>query len=444
MQKLRVCSLFAGAGGIDIAFESAGCFTVWANENDHDACMTYRLNFPNVQLIEEDIRSVPAASIPDFDILTAGFPCQPFSAVGEEKGFQDARGNLFFEITRIIDAKLPRAVFLENVANLENHDNGRTFQIIRNELEKRGYFFNYLVADAQDYGFPQRRNRVYIVCLKDEKANERFSFPQKVKLEKRIPDIIDFNKKAPAWCYLHPETEQYEMMDLAITDNSREIYRFSDGRYAAKHGILSSRGGVAFTLLAGMGNWKNREPVIRCADGIRKLTPYECFMLQGYPASFSLSGIPVRSAYRQAGNTVCVPVVTLFAEKIVKALAESEENPAVNHVNTVIGTVRNQKQLDICLEKKFYYFPERLLSMDVSEIENVALYMPRNASSGRSRIGYIGKVSKQEILQRTAITEIPKKSDEMYCRLAVQEWKEYHGDFKPVMSKAVIQTTPFW
>ena len=138
-QKYRVCSLFAGAGGIDIAFEQAGCSTVWANENDGDAGKTYHLNFPHVILDRRDIRKVTAEEIPDFDILVGGFPCQPFSAVGKEEGFKDARGNLFFEICRILDAKQPQAFLLENVANIEKHDNRNTFRVIMKQLSIKGY-----------------------------------------------------------------------------------------------------------------------------------------------------------------------------------------------------------------------------------------------------------------------------------------------------------------
>lgn len=125
---MKVCSLFCGIGGIDLAFEQAGHEIVWANDNDKFACMTYRYNFSNVKLVEADIRSVDKSTIPDCDIVTAGFPCQPFSVCGKQKGFNDNRGNLFFEVGKVIDAKQPQIVFLENVANLTEHDNGKTLK----------------------------------------------------------------------------------------------------------------------------------------------------------------------------------------------------------------------------------------------------------------------------------------------------------------------------
>lgn len=146
---MRVCSLFCGIGGIDLAFTQAGHEIVWANDIDKYACMTYRHNFP------------------DFNILAAGFPCQPFSVCGKQKGFSNERGNLFFEIRKVIDAKHPAIVFLENVANLTEHDHGKTFNLIHNEFAGRGYFICYLIADACDYGIPQHRTRTYIVAFSD-------------------------------------------------------------------------------------------------------------------------------------------------------------------------------------------------------------------------------------------------------------------------------------
>ena len=129
---MRVGSLFCGIGGIDLAFEKAGHTIVWANDIDKYACMTYRHNFPHIPLVESDIRQIDKTSIPDFDILVAGFPCQPFSVCGKQKGFDDPRGNVFFEIGKVIDVREPKIIFLENVANLTEHDSGKTFNFIYN------------------------------------------------------------------------------------------------------------------------------------------------------------------------------------------------------------------------------------------------------------------------------------------------------------------------
>ena len=163
---MRVCSLFSGIGGIDLGFMQAGFEIVWANEFDKDAAHTYRHNFGNAHLVEKDIRQIDAHTIPDFDVLVAGFPCQPFSILGRQKGFKDPRGNLFFEIAKIVEAKRPQVVFLENVSNLIQHDDGKTFLAIYNALVPYGYTFKYRVMDAIDYGnVPQHRTRIFIVAF---------------------------------------------------------------------------------------------------------------------------------------------------------------------------------------------------------------------------------------------------------------------------------------
>ena len=151
-----------------MAFQQAGFEIVWANEFDRDAAKTYRHNFGVDHLVERDIKSVRTEDIPDFDVLVAGFPCQPFSIAGKQKGFYDPRGNLFFEIARIVKDKRPPIIFLENVANLLQHDDGKTFLTIYNALVPFGYTFKYRVMDAIDYGnVPQHRTRIFIVAFLD-------------------------------------------------------------------------------------------------------------------------------------------------------------------------------------------------------------------------------------------------------------------------------------
>lgn len=295
--------MFCGIGGIDLAFEKAGHTIVWANDIDKYACMTYRHNFPDIPLVEGDIRDIDKASIPAFDILVAGFPCQPFSVCGKQNGFSDPRGNVFFEIGKIVDAKHPSVVFLENVANLTEHDHGKTFNVIHNELAGRGYYIRYIVADTCDYGVPQHRTRTYIVAFTDKTACERFVFPEKVPLEQRIKDLIDMSVKADDRYYYSPGSPKYKRLQNAIVDN-KQIYRFSDW------GIQSSKDGIAFTLKANMGTYPDRVPIIKDAFGIRSITPTECLVLQGFPSNFAFPiSVPLREQYKQAGNTVCVPIV---------------------------------------------------------------------------------------------------------------------------------------
>lgn len=307
---MRICSLFCGIGGIDLAFKQAGHEIVWANDSDKFACMTYRHNFSAENLVEADIRILDKTSIPDCDIIAAGFPCQPFSLCGNKKGFNDNRGNLFFEIVKVIDAKQPRIVFLENVANLTEHDSGKSFNIIYNELAGRGYFVRYIIADACDYGIPQHRTRTYIIAFKNKIECDNFRFPEKIALKKYVADIIDASIKVSEHYYYSPTEPKYNRLQKAITDH-KQLYRFSDW------GIQSSKNGIAFTLKANMGTYPNRVPIIKDNFGIRNLTPAECLALQGFPSSFTFpDAVPKREQYKQVGNTVVVP----FTTKIIKSL----------------------------------------------------------------------------------------------------------------------------
>lgn len=308
---MKIGSLFAGIVGIDLAFIQAGFEVAWANEIDPDACKTYRHNFPDTKLIEGDIRKLDATSLEKVDVLTAGFPCQSFSVCGNQKGFKDARGNLFFEIMRIADELQPTVIFLENVANLTEHDNGRTFNVIHNELASRDYFIRYLIADACDYGIPQHRTRTYIVAFKSKEACDNFKFPKKCKLEKRIVDIIDRTQKADDKYYLAVDSAEYKKLKAAMKD-SEQIYRLSD------YGIQTSKDGICFTLKANMGTWKDRVPFIKDNYGIRMITPQECLDLMGFPKEYSFPDIVLqKEQYKQCGNSVVVHIIQAIAKKMI-------------------------------------------------------------------------------------------------------------------------------
>ena len=307
----KVCSLFCGIGGIDIAFKELGCDIVWANDNDRYTCETYHYNFPDTPIIERDIREIDKNTIPNCDIIIAGFPCQPFSVCGKQKGFSDNRGNLFFEIGKVIDAKEPSIVFLENVANLVEHDDGKTFNVIHNELAGRGYCIRYLIADACEYGnVPQHRTRTYIIAFKNEIQCQSFLFPDKVPLTKSIKDILKLSKKCEDRFYYSPDDSRYKKLYRAIFDEE-QIYRFSD------YGLQASKNGISFTLKANMGTYYDRIPIVKDRFGIRNVTPQECLALQGYPQFYSFpADVPEREQYKQAGNTVCVPVIKRIITKL--------------------------------------------------------------------------------------------------------------------------------
>ena len=307
---MKVCSLFSGIGGIDLGFQQAGFDIVWANEFDKDAAATYRHNFGSEHLVEKDIRKVDVSEIPDFDVLVAGFPCQPFSLAGRLKGFSDPRGDLFFQIARVVEAKFPKVVFLENVANLLEHDEGKSFLTVYNSLVPYGYKFKYQVMDSLEYGnIPQKRPRIFIVAFLDENACENFKFPEKVELTTKLNDILVREIKHDDSYYYNKSSFYYDDLKRVVRDK-KAIYRIYDS------GVSSKPHYVCPTLLANMGTFPDRVPIILDDYGIRKITPYECLALQGFPKDFKFPKISLNSAYKQCGNSVVVPVIRRIAEEI--------------------------------------------------------------------------------------------------------------------------------
>lgn len=313
---MRVCSLFSGIGGIDLGFIQAGFEVVWANEFDENAAKTYRYNFKNSNLVVKNIKKVNVDTIPDFDVLVAGFPCQPFSSAGMQKGFQDTRGTLFFEIVRVVERKKPSVIFLENVANLLGHDDGKTFLTIYNALVPYGYSFKYQVMDALDYGnVPQRRSRIFIVAFLDYEACERFKFPDPIKRTVQLNDILDRSVKHDASYYFDQNYGEYDKL-RKIVKSKAVIYKFYDSIDVHKPYRICP------TLLASMGKFPDSIPVILDDYGIRRITPYECLAFQGFPREYRFPNIPMASAYKQCGNSVVVPVIRRIAEQIAMVISE--------------------------------------------------------------------------------------------------------------------------
>ena len=317
--KLTCASFFAGVGGIDLGFESQGFRTIYANEFDEKARETFSLNFPHVQLDGRDIREVSSDEVPSTDIIVGGFPCQAFSTEGYQQGFHDekGRGTLFFELARIIEEKQPRAIFLENVKNLVRHDKGNTLRVILKTLEDLGYYVTFQVMNAAEYGnIPQGRERIYIVGFKDKMVSERFQFPDKVEFTKRVFDVIDFKAQVDEQYYYRADKHYYPLLrDNIVSVGS--IYEYRRGNT-----IRENKSGVVPTLLASMGTGGNNVPLILTEnDEIRKMTPRECFNTQGFPRSYQFPEKLANShLYKQAGNSVAVPVVSRIAEKIRLAL----------------------------------------------------------------------------------------------------------------------------
>ena len=313
MNKPRVASMFAGIGGICSGFVQARCEIVWANEFNAAACRTYRHNFGNSYLIEGDIRKVGVETIPDFDILTAGFPCQAFSIGGTQKGFNDNRGALFFEVARIIDMRRPQIVFLENVENLIEHDDGRTFLVVYNVLAQYGYAVRYKIMATNEYGnVPQARKRIYIVAFQNYDECETFRFPEPLPLEQGIKDIVNKQEKKNDTYYYSKNTDIYNRINSFIGKRNN-LFRIYKGQ------IRNLRNpSLCPTLTASMSDIYNTV-VLRDDFGIRRITLREALDFQGFPDEFYFpNSISVDNAYKQIGNSVSVPVIKRIAERIVE------------------------------------------------------------------------------------------------------------------------------
>ena len=311
-KTFKTADLFAGVGGIRIGFEKAGFETVFANDFEPNCKYTYDLNFSSVPLLVEDLNKVNPKSIPDFDILLGGFPCQPFSIAGYRKGFTDKnRGDLFFTIARILKVKKPKAILLENVKNLKGHDKGKTFEIIMGVLNELGYHIKAEVLNTMEYGnVPQNRERIYIVGFLSKKHYDAFSFPEKTKLTKRVSDMLD--KKVD---------EKYYYRNGSVSNELKKTVKSKDTVYQWRRVyVRENKSGVCPTLTANMGMGGHNVPVIKDDNGIRKLTPRECARFQGFPESYKLPNIADSKLYKQFGNSVSVPVIARVAKRIKQAL----------------------------------------------------------------------------------------------------------------------------
>lgn len=308
---MRVLSLFSGIGGLDAGFEKAGFNIVWANDFDKYAVKTYRANYRH-EIVLGDINEIPLDTLPKFDILIGGFPCQPFSMMGAERGFEDTRGTLFFRIAEIVkhqidNNKKPKALILENVRTLKTHDKGRTFKTIKRVLEEDlGYTVFSDILNTANFGIPQTRNRMYIVCFANGEVE--FKFPDEVNLALTLQDLLE-----------NEVEEKYYLSDKILPT----ILSNGTGGYQAKSEIDLK---IARPLCATMGKMHRacQDNYVTQNGRIRKLTPRECARLQGFDDSFI---IPVSNgqAYKQFGNAVTVNVAEAVAKEVRKSLEKLGE-----------------------------------------------------------------------------------------------------------------------
>lgn len=310
MNLPKAVSLFAGIGGICMGFTQAGFQVVWANEKDSAACRTYRHNFGSDYLVEGDIRKVGKSNIPFADILIAGFPCQSFSVGGKAQGFSDPRGQLFFEVINVASILKPPVIFLENVENLMEHDEGHTFQVIYTSLVELGYIVRYCPMATHEYAnIPQTRRRIYIVAFLDYNQSAKFQYPKPIPLKSSAMQWINPHEQCPEVYYYSGDTAFDQYIRSNVTD-TRYLYRVFNGT------VRKLTNSKCPTLTASMCSPRNAA-VLRDDYGVRRLTLRECLRFQGFPEDYYFpSSITLADAYRQIGNSVSVPVIRRIAEQI--------------------------------------------------------------------------------------------------------------------------------
>lgn len=315
IKSLKFIDLFAGIGGFHIALSSLGGKAVFASEWDKEAAQVYENNFSLKP--EGDITKISEKSIPDHDILCAGFPCQAFSISGKQLGFEDSRGTLFFDVARIAKEKQPKIMFLENVKNLARHDNGKTLAVIKNTLDEIGYDVFDKVLDASKFGVPQSRKRIYIVCFRKDFKVKDFSFPKEEKVKKHVLDIVLPDSETTKYVIHRNDVKINNSIKETFSDAPLRIGTVNKGGQGER---IYSPLGTAITLSAYGGGAGAKTGLYRINGRIRKLAPRECARLDGFPENFKIAEKD-NIAYKQFGNSVVVDVL----KKIMKNALEKEE-----------------------------------------------------------------------------------------------------------------------
>ena len=324
--------LFAGIGGFRLAFQENGGKCVFSSELDEAAKKTYFENYGKMPFGDITLSETKAQIPQKFDVLCAGFPCQAFSIAGYQKGFDDVRGTLFFDVADILEKHRPKAFYLENVKNLKSHDKGKTFAKIMDVLQNRlGYVVDSKVMNPCEYAnVPQNRERIFIIGFDPNQVNIpksniidnifHFNFPEKVALTKTIRDIIDDSIEDEKLFYRESSIYYDKMKDVITNPNT--VYQWR------RHYVRENKSNLCPTLTANMGEGGHNVPIICTSKGIRKLTPEECLKFQGFPVEKGFhfpSTIAQSKKYKQAGNSVTVPLITKVAANLILFLQENEK-----------------------------------------------------------------------------------------------------------------------
>ena len=315
LNDMTFIDLFAGLGGFRLALESFGANCVFSSEWDEPVRKVYANNFGDMPA--GDITKIDESDIPAHDILCAGFPCQAFSISGKQRGFEDSRGTLFFDVARIAKYHKPKVIFLENVKNFAVHDNGKTLQVVKNTLEELGYHIYYKVLNAADYGVAQKRERIYIVCFRNDLNIHNFNFPEPVKLTKHVEDyLLNDDSLTNKYIVNRPDITMNKEIDNKYSSKSIRLGIVNKGGQGER--IYSTKG-IAITLSAYGGGMFAKTGGYLINGHIRKLHPRECARLMGFPDWYKMD-TSESQAYKQFGNSVVVNVLQLITDKICEAL----------------------------------------------------------------------------------------------------------------------------
>lgn len=311
-KKLKIIDLFAGTGAFSLAFEGNKKFECsFSNDMIQSSKTIYDLNHTNTKLTLKDLNDLDINEIKDHDILCGGFPCQPFSIAGQKKGFKDTRSNVFWKILEILKKYKPQIIILENVKNLKTHDKGKTYETIEKHLKKLGYNIKSSILDTcKITEIPQHRERIYIVGFLDKKKFEKFDFDFKIKNNKPIKSFLE--KKIDNKYYYTNKLKVYNKVKAEVVKPISENVLYQYRRTI----VRENKSNVCPTLTANMGGGGHNVPLLKDSKGIRKLTPRECFNLQGFPKKYKLGDLSDSALYKLAGNAVSVPVVKLIVKKL--------------------------------------------------------------------------------------------------------------------------------
>ena len=311
LEGMTFIDLFAGLGGFRLALESLGAKCVYSDEWDKYAQQVYNDNFGEVP--DGDITLIDEKTIPDHDILCAGFPCQAFSISGKQLGFEDSRGTLFFDVARIVKEKKPEIVFMENVKNFASHDGGRTLAVVENTMKELGYSFSSKVINAADFGIPQKRERIYMVCFRNDIEIEKFRFPKSFELKKHVEDFLLPETIVPDKYYVdRPDTYMNGKEDNKYSNKSIRLGIVNKGGQGER--IYSTKG-IAITLSANGGGVFAKTGGYLINGRYRKLMPRECARIMGYPDTYKIISND-NQAYKQFGNSVVIDVLQYIGEEI--------------------------------------------------------------------------------------------------------------------------------